>query len=430
MARAQEVVQHYADNVKRTQLLVDAWGALRTRLKHHILEIEAEWKQSRLDLAAAYLLTLDAPSLAGVEQRTGYRGFSRRDPLKAMAHERAVLTKAIARIEADERWQRRTFLVGPSGEHTRELAEATSMLEPWATDCARFESLEGFLELVDVQYDTPHFIESWWQGSYWKHWAAGDRICTTLEMGDFGDDVLPAWRKVADPRDKWTAEVARIDGLIDAVHSLVNQRDTAEARIPRLPDLYLTSCHEQLSGFFAKADLGLLEEWLEQAGGDRGVQVLLRRVAGLQNKTAFLREMDAHGVAAQIEAFETREAKFRRKVTKYSRGKYHHMRLGQETMDLKFEQKFDKYAGAPGKLEKQMLRVVNFNDYDNFDLQNDPELWWLHMTRKRPSRYTPGLRSWYERHPDAAPQLEATDTIEAVSTAADAFDKTDRGYLS
>lgn len=425
-----DLVAHYRENLDLAQELVQAWSRLRRELIAQLDGVKEQRTRARRALSEAYLLELSHDGLGRVERLTGYRGFTRRDPLKAMAHEEQVLRRTIATIEADERYVRRQYLVGPNGSLTRELDEARGMLEPWQAECARFEDLDDFLELVEIKYDTDQFAETWWQAKYWKHWAAGDRICAELGLDDFGDDVLPAYHKVREPRDRWLAEVRRVEAEIDEVHGLVQRRDQAEARIPQLPALYLDSCHEQLAEFFGTADLGLLEEWLEQeAGGDRGVQQVLRRCAGLGAKVRFLDELIA-GATQQVEAYEGRAAKYQRKIIKYQRSKYYNQRFTERQMDPRFQVKREKYRAQPGKLAKQAVRVIDFEDYSSFDLQNDPELWWVTMVRKRPSRFTPQLQSWYARNPDAAPDLDDDGLEDAVLAAAVAYDSTDRGYLS
>ena len=426
-----EVIAHFRSNQQLADELIRRWEHLDGSTRTHLDSIRNELKHARLELAAAYLLELSAPALERAEQLTGFRGFSRHDPLKAMDHEHHVLESTIAKIEADERWVRRQYLVGNEGEYTRELAEAQSMLDPWEHECAKFESLEMFLELVEVKYDTDEFEEWWYQPKYWKHWAAGDRICNELGMDDFGDDVLPAYWKVRAPRDQWRVQVAAVESKIDQVHDLVRRRDEAEARIPQLPMIYLKSCLRALGEFFERADLGLLEEWLEDAGGDRGVQQVLRRVAGLSAKVTFLNEM-LEGIRDKRVELGNRRAKFGRKITKYQRDKYWGAQFHETVLDRKFQAKREKYLSQPEKLGQQAERLIRFGDYAAFDLNNQPELWWVFMVRKSPSRYTPRLRSWYERNPQAAPELDVDESLEeAVLTAARTLeDQTDRGYLS
>jgi len=347
-----------------------------------------------------------------------------------MAHEANVLRKTIARIVSDERWQRRQYLVGPDGELTRERAEAASMLEPWQLECSTFEDLADFNELYESGYDTPDWTAQWYEARYWKHWAAGDRICSELALEDFGDDVRPAYDKVRVPRDQWRGEVATADAKIDAVHKLVETRDNAEQRIPLLPEIYLAQAQTQLAEFFANADLGLLEEWLEGAGGDRGVQQVLRRCAGLHAKRGFLTEMRDHGIRQQIVAFEQRQAKYARKSTKYRRSKYYSRTFTDRDLDAKLRSKRAKYESQPDKLAKLVDRMMRFDDYGTFDLANDPELWWVTFTKKKPSRFTPRLQSWYAQNPDAAPRYEADDLGPAVAAVAADFDRHDAGYLS
>ncbi len=427
---AREVVLHYATSKRMADAVAMRWRALGSTVQAAIDKVTAEEESARATLAAAYLLELTPEALQRVEQLTGFRGFTRRDPLKAMAHEVEVLRKTIARIMGDERWQRRMYLVGPTGGLTAALAEAQSMLEPWEEECAKFEDLAGFLELYEVKYDTPAFGEFWYEPKYWKHWAAGDRICELLDKPDFGDDVLPAYEKVRVPREEWRGQVAAANAKIDEVHNLVQTRDAAEQRIPLLPDMYLAQCQHQLSAFFANADLGLLEEWIETAGGDRGVQQVLRRCAGLKAKLDILQELRDRGISDQIAQFEGRAAKYARKATKFGRSKYHSRTFSSVDLDTKFREKLPKYESQPDKLTRQVARLMEYDDYGRFDLNNDPELWYVTFTKKRPSRFTPRLRSWYERNPDAAPEYDADDLGGAVAEAAATFDRHDTGYLS
>lgn len=429
MTRALEAVQHYEQNLRAAQELQESWTALEGHLGQALGSVRGEEAEARTALAQAYLQELTRPALERAERLTGYRGFSRRDPLAAMSHEAKVLRRTIATIMADERWRRRTYLVGPQGELTAELAEARSMLEPWDQECAKFEALRGFLELLEVKYDTPDFAEHWWQPKYWKHWEAGDRICRELELDDFGDDVLPAWEKVREPRDRWRAEVARIEGLVDDVHALVERRDGAEARIPRLPALYLAQCTERLAEFFANADLGLLSEWLEQAGGDRAVQMALRRASGLRAKLGYLTEL-RDSVRAQLAQLEQRAAKFHRKSIKYQRSKYVGVRLPSNVLDTKFQAKLPKYREQPHKLRRQVDRMLGWDDYERFDLDNDPALWWVTFTGKQPSRFTPRTQRWYASHTGVQPRLERDASRSVAVAAAAALDEPDRGYLS
>ncbi len=427
---AQQVVQHYVENGDAARRLIHKWEGLAQTAQDGLAQVRAEEMSARRALAVAYLVELTPAAIARSEKLIGFRGFTRRDPLKAMAHEKAVLQKTIARIVSDERWQRRKYLVGAQGELTRERAEAASLLEPWEHECKKFEDHDRFLRLYESKYDTPDWDEQWYEGAYWKDWAAGDRICAAMGYDDFGDDLLPVYQAARTSREQWRGEVAKVDAKIDAVHKLVRNRDSAEQRIPRLPELYLDQCRDQLAQFFVNADFGLLEEWLEAAGGDRGVQQVLRRCAGLKAKLDFLKELVNQGIKDQIDGLNERLRKFNRKASKYERSKYQGMRFGDEVLDPKFRLKLDKYNAQPEKLDRQIQRMVSYDDYGRFDLNNDPELWWVTFTKKGPSRFTPRLRNWYERHPNAAPQFDADDVGEAVGKAAATFEKHDSGYLS
>ena len=77
-------------------------------------------------------------------------------------------------------------------------------------------------------------------------------------------------------------------------------------------------------------------------------------------------------------------------------------------------------------------RVSSYDQYDRFELDNPPELWFYEFTGgKRPSRLTPSLRGWYERNPNRIPEHDTRDTIPRVAQAAPAQERLDElGYLS
>ena len=77
-------------------------------------------------------------------------------------------------------------------------------------------------------------------------------------------------------------------------------------------------------------------------------------------------------------------------------------------------------------------RMMAYDDYGRFDLENDPELWWVEFTRKQPSRLTPRLRSWYDRNPTLKPELDVhEDHARALASAVAAREENDAlGYIS
>ena len=425
-----QVAAAYDEHIQRVQHLNQGLAVARQDVEARRPRVLEERQEALLALARAYLPELSAPALQRAEQLSGYRGFSRRDPLSAMAHEAQVLGKTVLRIEADESYQRREYLVGPHGEYTRELAERQSMLDEWQRECDRFETLDGFDRLLEHKYDTPDFDLSWWQSSYWNLWAKGDAVCEALELDDFGDDVLPAYEKVRVPRDGWREQVAQTQAKIDAVHDLVRRHDEAQLRIPRLPELYLDQCNQVLAEFLDPADPGLLHDWAMEDGGDRPILLALRRSAGLKAKLDALDDALA-GLEALAQDLATRASKYRRKAAKYRRPKRRN-RTQNDSADPKFVGKSDKIAAELQKLQRQLAKLDDFDDYDRLDLDQDPQLLWVSMTQKRPSKYLPSHRGWYTRNPHAKARLLADedDHAQAVGIAVSALDHSDGGYLS
>ncbi|MCA9666927.1 MAG: hypothetical protein KC503_15115 [Myxococcales bacterium] len=392
-----EVRNHLARVAGRAYTAQLEFSKLETDLRAWIAHLEPRVQEATALVAPAYLRAFSKEGLAWAETMTGYRGFSRRDPIAAMEHEEFRLRKTIAAVEADDRYRRREELLA---QLERERDAHRAELARWQQSCDRFEKLEGFLELVMVKYDTPEFAESWLEARYWRHWKMGDAICDALEMKDFGDDVLPAYQDVAKQRDHWKQEVERVEAEIRALHEVVRTRDSALARLPRLPALFLEQAQRALAEFIAEADIPLLADWLGRAEGDtRHIAVALRRAAGAQAKVRYLREM-ATEVHAIVEDLGARMHKYQRKVRKYEHWKYSAGYQLENVMDLKFEAKYPKLMERLQQLRAAAQAIIGFEDHERFDLKNPPELWWRAMTGTKPPGTMRRLRTWYKRYPE------------------------------
>ena len=429
-----QAARHYEDNQRKALEVIGWYTDLADKVEGQIAEVDALIPAAALTLARAYLPDLSESALEKLSALTGFQGLKRRDPRAAMARETGMLAKRIARITADERYTRREYLVGTHGHLTLALAEAKSMLDPWEAECLTYELQDGFLELVQAGYDTPAFAENvgWLEPRYWRMWAAGDRITEALGKDDFGDDVLPEWFRVSGERDKWRGQVAEASKKVLAVHELVREHDTAVARMPRLGDIYLESSVQMVGEFLQSADLPLLEEWLIGDGPfARGIKMALRRLAGLRAKKDILTELVVKGISPLVQETRARAAKYNRKVTKFRRSKHARTKWNESQLDLKFATKMDKHRMRCSKTSALVDRVVLYDDYDDFRLDNPPELWWVAMTGKRPTRLTPHLRSWHERHPEHELLWDHREEHgQAVARAAAARGLDEVGYLS
>lgn len=427
-----QMVAHYRQNLVAAQELVALYKQTQATLKSQQAQLIQARDAAFVVLAQAYLPTLDEGAVGRAEMLTGFRGFSRRNPLVALEKALEVRKRRIAVTEADERYRRRQFLVGPHGELQTKLSEAQSMLEPWEHECAKFEDLTGFDDLLESGYDTPRFSLSFLSARYWRLWKQGDAVCEALGMDDFGDDVLPAYQEVVAKRQQWRDVVATIQGNIDAVHALVQVRDRCVAEIPLLPQRILEQSQQGLAEHLLHADMALLEDWLG-APPDRAIQQALRRAAGVHAKLGFLNEALDKGLSAFISDLEKRQFKFERKMHKYNRSKNWGVQFGPEHQDQKFGTKLAKYRAEQAKLQNQMDRLLGFEAYDSFELDQDPEMWWWHMTGKQPSRYLPSTRRYYQKVPrERLPSRKSTgrvDLSQAVSSAV-AQQEMDVDYLS
>ena len=418
--------------------LIKAHEDLNTHITNNMQVLTGQIEAHRFSLAQAYLPSLALEPLSRVKDLTGFLGFERRDPLKAMAHEKTVLEHTVARIEGDPKYQQREELASEHGTLKTKLIQIDESLAPWKTECESMESLDGFQELVHVGYDTPRFEGNWWQAMYWKYWSWGDRICKELQMDDFGDDVLPKYQRAFEQRRFWQAEADTITRELTSIHALVQEHDSSLSRIPKLPEIFLEQCQKYLGEYLSEADPGLLETWLVEKNPDRATLIALRTLAGLKAKQGFLAELRDEGLAKSLEDLRSRTTKFARKTQKYLRAKHYHRNIPDRELDHKFASKVPKLHANQEKLRSSVDRVMAYEDYGRFSLVNDPALWWVEFTGKQPPRHLTSTRRWYDRNGSKA-QLEhdtgdagdaGSGLSEAVAVAALSRDLDEVGYLS
>jgi hypothetical protein len=399
-----QAAAHLQSQARTLKGLAESYHALVGELAQTEVVLDETLAAARRELAAVYLPELTDAAFERVARLTGFQGFARRDPRAAIVHERKVLEQSLAKIDADPRYASRDV------EATRlagEAASARDTLAPLEQECEKFETQLGFLELVQIGYDTPAFAEKWWHANYWKHWAAGDRICKALDMNDFGDDVLPAYKKVAEPRDYMRSEVKRIESQIDAIHELTRERDRMSDRASRLEQIYLAEAQDFLGEHLENADVGLLEQWVAaEPSMQRAVQMGLRKLSGITAKRRFVREMRAVGVPEVIKQLDERRAKAQQKQGKYSRPKYAYVQLPDNAVDTAFDQKAESLAQQRDKISRRTQALVAAENYGGFDLRNDQELWWLYLMQSPPPRLMPSVYDYYQRRPDVAPMTD------------------------
>lgn len=432
-----QVAEHYRAQASTLSGLIAGHRQLLDNLKERDQELSNQLLAARRELASVYLKALDDESLERVAKLTGFQGFARRDPRLAREHERKVLQTSIGKLEAEERFGKRDALAGPDGTLTQELQQNKETLAPLQAECDRFESLPDFATLVAIGYDTPAFQDKWWHASYWKHWAAGDRICKELQLNDFGDDVLPAYNRVAEPRNFMQAEVARLEKQITDLHELVREHDRLVDRLAHLDEIYLGEAQDFLGEHLMNADAALLEDW---AKGEpdllRAVQMGVRKLAGLQAKRSILVDMSQSGVPQMIAQLEQRQQKAYQKYNKFSRPKYAYSSFDSCMVRDGFDEKSRNMQGQIDKLHKRVDHLMANQNYAGFDLRNDPYLWWWYFMEAPPPRYAPHYYDYYQRHttinvvtdPDFADR--EPDRSEDVARAFAASELEQGGYLS
>lgn len=432
-----QVAEHYRAQARTLSELIAGHRQVLDTIKERDAELQNQLLAARRELASVYLKAIDDANLERVAKLTGFQGFSRRDPRLAREQERKVLQSHIARIEADERYQKRDVLVGPDGTLTQELQQNQETLAPLQAECDRFESLVDFATLLAIGYDTPSFQEKWWHASYWKHWAAGDRICKELRMNDFGDDVIPAYNKVAEPRNFMRAEVERLDKQIGEVHELVREHDRLADRLARLDQIYLDEAQDFLGEHLMNADAALLEEWVKgEPELERAVQMGVRKIAGIQAKRSILVDMAQSGVPQMIHQLEQKQAKAHRKYNKYSRPKWVNVPVSGNLIDRNFDDRSSRMQTQIDKLQRRIDHLMANQNYAGFDLRNDPYLWWWYFMESPPPRYAPHYHDYYQRNPkfDVITDPDfvdmADDHSEDVARAFASSDAEQGGYLS
>ena len=433
MAKGTEVAAHYQHQASKLGSLIDSHKQMAGKLGEADAYLAGQLTLAQKELAAIYVPSLGDEVFERVARLTGFQGFARRDPRLAMQQENKVLQSSLVALEADENYQRRDVLVGPAGTLQQELEASLEALAPLQAECERFESLQDFAELVAVGYDTPSFKEHWWNAGYWRHWASGDRICKALGLNDFGDDVLPAYKKFSEPRDEMRSDVARLEQRIDAVHQAVQKRDQTADRLAHLPEIYLDSAQGFLGEHLAHADLALLEQWSANEPEARAVQVALRKLAGLGAKRTIVDEIRAQGMPQMINTLSERRQKANQKVYKYQRPKNAYGYADDKLINPNFDAKTAALEANQLKLQNRLDRMMLFDDYSRFQLTNDSQLWWWYFFESPPNRYyTPGLFDYYQRRPDFRVIEDEDLPGDAVAAAfvAGGLENQTSGYLS
>jgi hypothetical protein len=432
-----QVAEHYRAQANTLSNLIGAHRQLLDSLKTQDVELSKLLIEARRELASVYLKVLDSPSFERVERLTGFQGFARRDPRQAREQEHRVLRNSIAKLEADDRYQKRDTLVGAHGTLTQELQQNVETLKPLQAECDRFETLEDFAQLIAAGYDTPEFKDKWWQASYWKHWAAGDKVCRALGMKDFGDDVVPAYNRVAEPRNFMRSEVQRLEKQLTEIHELVRQHDQLADRLNRLDEIYLGEAQDFLGEHLMNADAALLEEWAKSEPEiQKAVQMGVRKIAGLQAKRSILVDMAQSGVPLTIQQLEQRQQKAYTKYNKFSRSKYTYSVFPDDMVNDGFDDKARKMQDQLDKTNRRVDHLMANQNYAGFDLRNDPYLWWWYFMESAPPRYAPHYFDYYQRHPqpnvvtdpDFVDMTDASEDVARAFVAGDA--DTGGGILS
>ena len=432
-----ELSRQFSAQASRLQSLAHKHRQAIDYIRKQDQVLDQQLAEAKRELAAVYLRALTDADLERVSRLTGFQGFARRDPRQAIDHERKVLSASIAKIEGDDRFARRDVLVGPAGTLTQELDTMRETLAPLETDCARYESLAGFKELVEIGYDTPRFAEKWWHASYWKHWAAGDRICKELDMKDFGDDVLPAYLRVAEPRNFMAGEVARLGRQIDEVHDLVRERDRMVDRLAHIEEIYLAQPRDFLREHNDNADAALHDQSAEAEPENlRAVQMGVRKLAGIQAKRVFLADIVQIGVPETIQKLQERASKAQQKAAKFARPKHAYATFSNQTAGLDFDRKAASMETQIDKLQRRVDDLVASQSYAGFDLRNDQQMWWMYLVHAPPPRFAPHLHMYYAAHPGEVPLVDedfvdmGPEPGDAAARAYAAGELEQDGYLS
>ncbi|MEZ4464684.1 MAG: hypothetical protein R3F43_09325 [bacterium] len=128
---------------------------MRRHVVNQLQAVQTEACAARPSLsAAAFLPALDAPLIARAGRLTGFRGFSRRDPFRPW---RAAETCSRRRWPGPKRTPGTSAASagGARGELTEKLKEIKDTAAPFEAECARFEALPRFMDLIESGCDTP-----------------------------------------------------------------------------------------------------------------------------------------------------------------------------------------------------------------------------------------------------------------------------------
>jgi hypothetical protein len=383
-----------------------------------ITELGRLLKNKLTELATIYLPNIVPATTEAILPLTGFRAFSLKSPNEELHARRDTLSRRIAEIEKDPLYVNRQQLIDPIvGEHTLAKEKVGSQKELIDQSVSRFESLEGFLDLLERNYDTPDYNVSKLSLQYYRDWKRGDEIEDSfISHGKEGEKIRPSfsdlayqYRQVKQAADNYQSDIDRLDREIGKINGLVAEREEALRSLTTLADDVLAEARARLLDHVQHADRADLAE---RAKDRPEILATLKHIEGLEKKTEYLEALTRQYVDSDAEALLDRIASLEKKAIKYSRPKNRSARVPASDAERWLKDPTPKLRQRWGRYHTSHTTIYSFNRYDNYDFFSN-YLWWDVMTDGRlDGNFIPEVSDYRATNPEATSHYQFSEATQ------------------
>jgi hypothetical protein len=360
-------------------------------------EITTAASEALVELVSGILASLDPAAVTRAIALTGSVKLAQDGPVQIRAREQKRLEARLAEIEADPRYQNRELLaaprVGTLSQQIIELVEFRTSLADVLTRAAH-ERLE---HLLQVGYGTAGYTSSWWRLSYYRDWKAGDEILEKFPgkklFSEVRDEVLTARQTI----DVYDQKLRDLRAEVDAIKMLEEFHAKATEDLANLDAKVLADTRVLLAKHVAHADAADLGQRLAAAPE---LTAVAKRWLGLNQKAAYLEQMQAELVDKPELELRTELSRLERDIAKYSRPKKQWEKFPVDKLQKRFRDRSGSWNKHWQRHDAGFDRVVHFDHYDRGSFGRD-FLWWDVMTDGRlDGNFIPEVAEFHRLHPD------------------------------
>ena len=360
-------------------------------------KLEAEQRQAMVDLGAAALPRLDAPSIAAIANTVGFPSLVQENVPARVEARRHWLADRLNQIARDPKFAQRELLRHPrTGSLTRALWEATENRKPFQAVIETCENHSRFERLWENGFGTPEHGTPWWRYSYWQDKSAAEAIAKSFPDRTFSQ-VRDEYARAKEVTTVYDGEIARLQAEIASGEALSREHAALYEEAQNLDARFLEHTRGRVVQHMLGIDASALSKHLASVSSP--LQLLFLRTSGVTSKIGYLDQMQRQQVGEMQRELYTQEQKVNA-VEQRTRRRWAPMPL--DKFQKFSEDRSQRYQKRWGRFQKQYQTVYVYDSWDRGRYYEDL-LWWDLMTRGRyDGSYIPEVSHFHEQNPDYA----------------------------